>query len=194
MLEQIKYTPYPVTVPGLGPQVIDYTTVKTRIFTDLYSPTLWPLTASFLQGLLTGNHSAIAEYLATVAVLPSGMEAESQFGIKCSDALAGAAQSTPEELARTIQLRHQSSRIAGDTADIVPMICAHWKLAAKERYSGDFRVKTKTPALFIGNTHDPVTPLVSARNVSSTFEGSVVLQHDGYGVCYCLTLSFAYRS
>ncbi|PLB54183.1 proteinase [Aspergillus steynii IBT 23096] len=179
MIEKIKYNPYSVTVPVLGPTIIDYTTVRTRIISDLYSPVLWPSTASFLNGLLTGNGSAVAEYLASVSVRPSGMEAEAQFGVKCSDAFA--TMSSAEELAITIQTRQQSSRIGGDTADYVPMVCAHWKLAAKERYDGDFRVKTKTPVLFIGNTHDPVTPLVSARNVSSGFEGSVLLQHDGYG-------------
>ncbi|KAK1138264.1 hypothetical protein N8T08_003212 [Aspergillus melleus] len=178
-LDKIKYAPYPVTLPGLGPQIIDYTTVKSRIFSDLYSPTLWPTTASFIDGLINGNQTAIAEYLAIKLSQPSGMEDEAQFGIKCSDAFNSG--SSPEDIARTIQGRHEASRFGGDTADIVPMICAHWKLAPKDRYSGDFRVKTKAPVLFIGNTFDPVTPLVSARNVSATFEGSVVLQHDGYG-------------
>lgn len=187
MLERVKHQPFPVTVPALGPQVIDYNTVKSRIISDLYSPSLWPSTASFIHGLMENNHTAIAEYLASVLVRPAGMEAEAQFGIKCSDAYG---QATPDDVAMTIQTRHESSQIGGDTADFVPMICAHWKLAPKERYNGDFKAKTKTPILFIGNTADPVTPLVSARNVSSGFEGSVVLQHDGYGVGYFQSLPF----
>lgn len=62
--------------------------------------------------------------------------------------------------------------------------CAQWKIEPKERYTGDFNVKTKHPVLFIGNTNDGLTPLVSAKNVSSTFEGSVVLTVDGYGVSF----------
>lgn len=59
--------------------------------------------------------------------------------------------------------------------------CAQWPYNAKERYQGDFQVKTKNPVLFIGNTGDAHTPLVSAYNVSSGFEGSSVLEIDGYG-------------
>ena len=62
--------------------------------------------------------------------------------------------------------------------------CAQWKIEPKERYTGDFNVKTKSPVLFIGNTFDGLTPLVSAKNVSSTFEGSALLTVDGYGVSY----------
>lgn len=59
--------------------------------------------------------------------------------------------------------------------------CAQWGFEAKERYEGDFQVRTSSPLLFIGNTYDPVTPLASARNMSAGFEGSVVLQQDGFG-------------
>lgn len=59
--------------------------------------------------------------------------------------------------------------------------CAQWPYSAKERYEGDFQVKTKNPVLILGNTGDAFTPLVSAYNLSSGFEGSVVLEIDGYG-------------
>ena len=63
---------------------------------------------------------------------------------------------------------------------IVP--CARWKIRAKERYTGGFNdIKTKNPILFVANTFDPYTPLVSAQNASAAFDGSVVLQHDGHG-------------
>jgi len=37
--------------------------------------------------------------------------------------------------------------------------------------------------LFVGNSFDPATPLVSAVNASAGFEGSVVLVQNGYGHC-----------
>lgn len=70
----------------------------------------------------------------------------------------------------------------GDALVFLYAACSQWKIEPKERYTGDFNVKTKHPVLFVGNTHDGLTPLVSAKNVSSTFEGSVVLTVDGYGV------------
>jgi hypothetical protein len=72
----------------------------------------------------------------------------------------------------------------GDTEPIgIFMACAQWKVKAKEIYTGGFHnITTKNPVLFVGNTFDPLTPLVSAYNTSAGFDGSVVLQHDGYGV------------
>jgi hypothetical protein len=70
----------------------------------------------------------------------------------------------------------------GDVATVTISTCAQWDFEAKERYGGDFRVKTSFPPLIIGNTWDPVTPLKSARNVTALFEGSVLLQHNGHGV------------
>jgi hypothetical protein len=77
--------------------------------------------------------------------------------------------------------RTTKSRIAGDAASDVVARCAQWPMPAKERYMGDFNVETKNPMLIIGNTYDPVTPLVSARNVSETIKTSVLLHQDTYG-------------
>ncbi|KEF53888.1 uncharacterized protein A1O9_10290, partial [Exophiala aquamarina CBS 119918] len=49
------------------------------------------------------------------------------------------------------------------------------------QYLGDFKVKTKNPVLVVGNTLDNVTPLASARNVSSGFEGSILLERKAFG-------------
>ncbi|KAK8065355.1 hypothetical protein PG997_012102 [Apiospora hydei] len=42
-------------------------------------------------------------------------------------------------------------------------------------------IRTRHPILLIGNYADPVTPLASAKNASASFEGSVVLEHKGFG-------------
>jgi hypothetical protein len=60
-------------------------------------------------------------------------------------------------------------------------MCYSWPFYAAEQYSGDFTAKTHHPVLYVNPTWDPVTPLASARNSSSTLEGSVVLEHRGHG-------------
>lgn len=66
--------------------------------------------------------------------------------------------------------------ILGDSAQ-----CYVWPFEAAERYEGDFTAATKNPVLFVNPTFDPVTPLASATNASSGFEGSVVPEHRGHG-------------
>jgi len=46
-----------------------------------------------------------------------------------------------------------------------------------------YGVKTAHPLLILTMTYDPVCPLVSARNAQQAFEGSQVVEVQGYGHC-----------
>lgn len=74
-----------------------------------------------------------------------------------------------------------STRFWGLTAASATIV-AQWPFVAKERYGGDFHVKTKNPILFVGNTWDPSTPAASARNMSAAFAGSVMFEQHSVGV------------
>lgn len=66
-------------------------------------------------------------------------------------------------------------------------MCAQWQIEPKERYEGDFHAKLSGPMLLLQNNGDGHCSLEAARNVSSQFEGSEILEIDGYGVssvCY----------
>jgi hypothetical protein len=102
---------------------------------------------------------------------------EALWGIKCSDVLQ---QNTYEEMLPVFEGRQKNSRFA-DVADNTPARCAQWRMPAVERYEGDFNFKPNFPILMVGNTHDPVTPLESARNLSKTIEDSHLLHQDSYG-------------
>jgi hypothetical protein len=168
-----------------GVFIIDYTSVKSILFKMLYSPADWTTLAAQLAVLMAGDVEAIGKYFDKVAGGGSGIDAEAQFGIKCSDSTQSATDIS--EVLPIIEKRHAASHF-GDSADHVTMRCARWPLPAKERYSGDWNVKTTKPLLIIGNTYDPVTPLASAKNVSSSFEGSVLLQQNSYGVSFTILL------
>lgn len=62
------------------------------------------------------------------------------------------------------------------------MLCSQWKIQAKERYEGDFRAKTRNPVPLIGSPYDGRTPISGAFAANKTLEGSVILQHNGFGV------------
>ncbi|KAK4238918.1 proteinase [Achaetomium macrosporum] len=175
----LKYNPIAVHIPDLGGTLVEYTLLRQLTLNNLYAPSIWPAFATFLDGLMSGDMGPVIAYITSLLSQPSPVAAEALQGIKCGDVLVRSP--TLEDILPVVEGRHRASKVAGDAADHVPMWCAQWQIDAKERYRGDFRVRTRNPVLVIGNTYDPVTPLAAARNVSAGLEGSVVLQHDGYG-------------
>lgn len=184
LLYELKYHPM---VVGLDITIgyIDYGVLKQSIKQALYSPSLWEPLSVVLHELLLGNATAAlmasADLYQGHTIFPNNGP-DAIYGIRCSDsALRSKNISSLERLLDAFSAR---SRLYGDILSVQAVTCAQWPFVAKERYSGGWEVKTKNPVLFIGNTYDPFTPLVSAHNASSGFRDSVVLQHDGYGVSY----------
>ncbi|KAE8343267.1 hypothetical protein BDV24DRAFT_33957 [Aspergillus arachidicola] len=178
LIDHVKFNPLLLPVAGT-PVLVDYTTFKTQIFSVLYSPTGWDDFSTFLDNIMTGKLEEAGEYFAKISSGPPSLDAEAQFGIKCSDSYR--TDNSEDEVLELIKQRHELSRIGGDVSDFVLTRCVEWKIKPKERYTGDFQATTKNPLLIIGNTADPVTPLAAARNVSAGFANSVVLEHGSYG-------------
>jgi hypothetical protein len=178
LIETLKYNPIP-----LHNTILDYYGIKLILTSSLYSTSSWPGTADILDKLITNNltEKVKQDIEDQITVTPELME-ESMglIGIHCSDREARA--SSLDEFMPAVHKLHNKSFIIGDATDAINMNCAQWKIDAKERYEGDFQVETKNPVLFVGNSYDGHTPIISARNVSSGFEDSVVLEVNGYGV------------
>ncbi|KAL7619812.1 hypothetical protein AAE478_010357 [Parahypoxylon ruwenzoriense] len=160
-----------------GTAVLDYTLFKGQVFSSMYRPGSWADLAAALDDLLQGNLETIVAQILTPVV---SMEDQAIVGIRCGD--KGPRSENLDDLAPVLDRYRRTSKWFWDWAwGLWVLPCAQWKFQAKERYDGDFHVRTRNPLLFVGNSFDPVTPLVSARNMSSGFEGSVVLQHNGHG-------------
>lgn len=160
------------------------------IFSLLYWPYQWDTLASILDAALRRDVQGIVEGIGGIASSPppppppvpvTRRDLESTLGIKCGDILdSGKANLT--EMIPVFEGLLQSSRYFGG-AYMGLARCAQWKLPAKERYNGDFKVKTRRGVMIINNSYDPITPLVSARNLTGLLEGSALLHQDGaYGV------------
>ncbi|KAH0422352.1 nedd8-like protein [Colletotrichum camelliae] len=176
LINDLNYRPIP-----FNGTLIDYNVVKAGIMSALYNPGYWARLTTGLDALMSANYTLFAE---TWAKLSSsydniGASTDTQLAIKCGDKIARV--DTLGEFLPIMDRQSRSSKIFGDLQVISEMTCAQWRLNAKERYAGNFAVKTRHPVLFIGNTADALTPLVSARNMSDAFEGSRVLHVDGYG-------------
>ncbi|KAI5924261.1 TAP-like protein-domain-containing protein [Camillea tinctor] len=177
LFETLKYEPIPVWQLLAS---IDYSAVKTTILSALYRPRSWPQLATTLNGLIDRNGTEfVLQYLVPSApTIPR--EAEAILGIRCGD--KSVRTSDQSDMEPVLEEFFQSSKWFGDFAfGWYSAVCAQWPMTARERYIGDFNVRTANPMLFIGNPFDPVTAFKSAQNMSTSFEGSVLLQHDGFG-------------
>jgi hypothetical protein len=173
--------------------MVTYGGLKSTIVSALYFPVKWSNLATLLAAVLERNASA---YVAAGASAPdpfppstfpdfSGLEVVR--GIQCADKSFRANDLV--EMRPVLARFESESWVRGDgDAAIAAIQCARWKFASKERYTGTFdNIRTKFPALIVGNSIDPTTPLASARNLSEGLRGSVLLQNNGYGVSFhCL--------
>ncbi|KIW99552.1 uncharacterized protein Z518_11291 [Rhinocladiella mackenziei CBS 650.93] len=155
---------------------LSYLSIKSTFVQPLYFPRTWPSFAETLASILNGTITAPASDSTPETY---GTADNDVIGIRASDATF-IANSSEEYLA---QVEYQATISPGfsDVSYFPLWISAQWRMPAKERYWGDFHVKTKTPILYVNGEFDPVTPLVNAYNASAAFEGSVVLPHSGYG-------------
>jgi hypothetical protein len=180
LLDSLKKNPIP-----MGDKVLDYSFLKKYIHGAMYGPSKWNALAFILYELFISNATMIDAYGYTLnddsSTGLSSISLTTAFAaIHCSDRKPRVASF--DEFHPTLDALYNISSVMGDNDDTASMLCARWKIEPKERYEGSFTVQTKNPVLFIGNTWDGHTPLLSAYNVSSGFNGSAVLEVHGYGV------------
>ena len=189
LLETLKTEPIPLP-PDLiaynstfAAKAVDHSGLRSLLHGTLYHPVNFPLLAAGLDALLSdgGDLETFAKWRDIEGKLLSGVtQNEAQLGVRCSDKDPATRFEKLEEMGEIVEEAAAVSKLGGVGA--FAYNCAHWSIDAKERYEGDFKVKTKNPILLTSSTYDPVTPLVSAHNTSASFEGSVVLERTGFGV------------
>lgn len=109
------------------------------------------------------------------------MITDAPLGIHCSDKKSGV--TTLDGAMDGWRELHATSKLLGQMGGI-NLACAQWPFTAKERYTGDFKTKTREPILFVGNSYDTATALRNSFNASAAFEGSAVLENGGFGVSF----------
>ncbi|RSL54268.1 hypothetical protein CEP54_009989 [Fusarium duplospermum] len=163
----------PVVIPTLG--IFDYNLIKGLLYAQLKFPGSWQTVSKLIDGMMKRDPKLLEAALAGLGG-SGGFTKEAEMGIRCSD-MTGQTEDI-HDIIPILNKRWDTSRLAADVIEHAVMRCARWKLPAKERYEGDFKAKTKNPVLVIGQTHDPITPLASARSLTGTLEGSVLLEFD----------------
>lgn len=157
------------------------------VFAHLYSVARYPELVSRLKGALEGNETA--------AFLPIDNRTNSRdrsafLMIACGDSSFRA--DSPDDLFSFYQAQLNQGPF-GDTVALNRFQCARWKFRAAEQVNLNslLRIKPDRPVLIVNGIYDPVTPLISAWEVSTRFPGSRVVVHEGAGVS--LLFSSAYK-
>ncbi|RSM08722.1 hypothetical protein CEP52_004475 [Fusarium oligoseptatum] len=164
----------PVVIPTWA-SILDYHFIKGIIYSQLKFPGKWQTVSNIIDGMMKQDLKLLETALTGLGG-GSGFTNEAEMGIRCSD-MTGQTDNI-HDIIPILNKRWDTSRLGADVLEHGVMRCSRWKLPAKERYEGDFKAKTKNPVLVIGETLDPITPLASARNLTGTLEGSVLLEFD----------------
>lgn len=156
-----------------------YEYLKQVLFSSLYSPSTWFILASTLELPLALNFTTFTTLdISDVPLDRHNKGVDALHGIACSDASYRAAK--PEDM---LWLVDAQQNVSSFDDILMPNLwpCYQWRMPAAERYEGNFTASTSYPVLIVNGQYDPITPVASAFNLSSGLQGSVVLQHTGYG-------------
>jgi hypothetical protein len=200
LLAKAKVNPVIITESDLGPmmpEIVSYSRIKQMISTVLYQPVLmFPRMAEVLTALEKGDGRPFYEYrlagstpssLCSLETVPPTIPmprieegtADAAPAIMCSDLeLVNYTVEEFEEYANRLQ---DMSASTGAVGAMTRLSCVGRTVRPKWRFGGPFGGNTSFPILFIANIADNVTPLISARNNSASFPGSVLLVQNSYG-------------
>ncbi|KAH8887118.1 alpha/beta-hydrolase [Thozetella sp. PMI_491] len=190
----------PVVVPSSAdgpemPEVITYSRLRRLISTMLYQPVwFFRSCAEIFAELERGEGQLFYEFyrdlrrpvwaICTPEDAPSGLmdstaSTDDAFpAVMCSDRQVNDTVQEFEDYARRLQ---EISAAAGAVQITFRQSCVGWDVRPKWRFDGPFSGNTSFPILYVANVADNVTPLISARNNSAGFPGSVVLVQNSYG-------------
>lgn len=153
------------------------------IFRELYQPKTWPRLASSLAELLEGNAtSAFLNYGRGDLFHPQG---EAFRVIALNDAATGPAYWPQErkELLRLLLPWFDQHRFATASPQLTYYLKQQWDMPKTHEYKPVQHVETAHPLLIVSMTYDPVCPLKAAEIAAKTFEGSRIVEVQGYGHC-----------
>ncbi|KAI1453229.1 alpha/beta-hydrolase [Annulohypoxylon moriforme] len=195
----VRIQEHPIIVPASEtgpdmPQLITWSNLKRLVSASLYRPIfMFKEFARVLKSLEDGDgkpfyrlvKSEDSTPICSIEAIPPNVprleegNADAFPAILCAD--SPPVEDTVEEFAAFVERLKHISSAAGDVNALFRMACVGRTIRPKWRYTGPFEGNTSHPILYVANIADNVSPLVSARNNSRGFPGSVVLVQNSYG-------------
>ncbi|PYI16958.1 alpha/beta-hydrolase [Aspergillus violaceofuscus CBS 115571] len=169
IIRQLQNHPVPLSAvgdPDLLPTMVTYSDLKTLFLNTIYTPLAsFPSMADILHQAEQGNFSALAGLYDQ-----SNSITDARLAITCTDSYRRNKLTSIEEFGTWAEYTISKSKYIGD---IYPIYL--------EGDISALKTPTSFPVLFASNTIDPITPLISARKMSSRFAGSVLLMQEAVG-------------
>ncbi|KDQ20372.1 hypothetical protein BOTBODRAFT_26373 [Botryobasidium botryosum FD-172 SS1] len=179
---------HPLPVPtAKRPGILTSGMVRGLIFAAMYKPRGWPALASQL---------AAAVHKKDGKLILDAMQDDVEVGTKpattavainavtCVDTpvpknldFDTAVEDIVDEIVQALEVAPHFGAIE------TSFMCHHWKARETERFTGPFNATLSNDILVIGNTADPITPVVNARAVAGLLSNSRLIVQDGSGHC-----------
>lgn len=193
--ESLDRHPKDVFAPSLGGcSKFDYTSFWNVVFNHLYSSSSWRFLAQNIASAMTGNMTGLysfADYnvrLIATHHCPEGTRSlcpptdNSIDLVNANDALTG-----PEHwpggrealLDELLQDLNVSSFAQVNT--LTSYVNQQWKIPRTHSFSQPSKVETQHPLLILSTSYDPICPLQEAKTAVNIFEGSRLIELEGYG-------------
>ncbi|OTB09810.1 hypothetical protein K445DRAFT_71553 [Daldinia sp. EC12] len=198
LLERIRENPIIVPVAESGPdmpQLITWSHLKRLISATLYRPIfMFKKFAKVLRALEDGDGGPFyqlikseksAPPICSIEAMPPNVPRLEEGNddafpaILCAD--SPPVEDTVVDFVEFVERLMRISSAAGDVNALFRLACVGRTIRPKWRYDGPFEGNTSHPILYVANMADNISPLISARNNSQGFPGSVVLVQNSYG-------------
>ncbi|ROT42188.1 hypothetical protein SODALDRAFT_9550 [Sodiomyces alkalinus F11] len=183
------------------PAIVTYSKVRRLVVTSLYQPLLqFEKVAAILAALEAGDGRPFYEHdhhpnrpetpqltcpshaASPFEPLPDILEGTHDAfpGIMCADQ-PPRGNVTLEDVMLEVERFGEMSSASGAVDAMYAVACLGRSIRPKWRFNGPFQGQTRHPILYVANTADNITPLISARNNSAGFPRSTVLVQNSYG-------------
>ncbi|KZO93671.1 alpha/beta-hydrolase [Calocera viscosa TUFC12733] len=185
----------PLPVPyAQRPGILTKGHVMGFLFRAMYIPRTWQARAAMLEEAMLGNGTRMLDLLQQEVELNKTTIAQTALAfiaVSCTDALPYTDEERKHDIEEMLDSVKKSFKVAPNFATIdFPDLCHLWPVEQKERFTGPWNHTLANDILVIGNTYDPVTPLINAKHVHEWQKNSVLVQHDGFGHCTLAMTSY----
>ncbi|KAI1642561.1 alpha/beta-hydrolase [Daldinia loculata] len=198
LLKRIREHPIIVPASESGPdmpQLITWSHLKRLISASLYRPIfMFKKFAKVLRALEDGDGEPFyqlvksedsAPPICSIEAIPPNVPRLEEGNddafpaILCAD--SPPISDTVSEFVEFVEKLMLISSAAGDVNALFRLACLGRTIRPHWRFEGPFEGNTSHPILYVANMADNISPLISARNNSQGFPGSVVLVQNSYG-------------